>query len=144
EATAGTIGGCSIENGTLTIQSANIDPINASQITAGPLSVARLSSKSLTGGKIADETLDANKLADNAVINRTIGSSAVSYGKTSFQGTLDQVGTNKANIDTLFGYFSGAASFSSVLTGSLAINSHYLSLDTITIGGVSRKVVTWN
>jgi len=143
-ATAGTIGGCSIENGTLKIQSANIDSINASQITAGTLSVARIASKSLTGGKIADETLDANKLADSAVVNRTIGSSAVSYGKTSFQGTLDQVGTNKANIDTLFGYFSGAASFSSVLTGSLAINSHYLSLDTITIGGVSRKVVTWN
>ncbi len=144
EATAGTIGGCSIENGTLKIQSANIDSINAAQITAGTLSVARIASKSLTGGKIADETLDANKLADSAVVNRTIGSSAVSYGKTSFQGTLDQVGTNKANIDTLFGYFSGAASFSSVLTGSLAINSHYLSLETITIGGVSRKVVTWN
>ena len=143
-ATSGSIGGCSIESGTLKIQSANIDSINASQITAGTLSVARIASKSLTGGKIADETLDANKLADSAVVNRTIGSSAVSYGKTSFQGTLDQVGTNKSNIDTLFGYFSGAASFSSVLTGSLAINSHYLSLDTITIGGVSRKVVTWN
>ena len=39
--------------------------------------------------------------------------------------------------------FEGSASFSSVLTGSLAINWHYLGLETITIGGVNRKVVTW-
>ena len=72
-----------------------------------------------------------------------IGSSAVSYGKTSFQGTLDQVSTNQADIDTLYGYFTGAAQFSSVLAGSVAINGHYLGLETITIGGVNRKVVTW-
>ena len=143
-ATGGNIGGCRIENGVLQVANANITSLNADRITAGTLSVDRIATKSLTGGKIADETLSAGKLADSAVINRTIGSGAVSYGKTSFQGTLDQVGTNTANIDTLFGYFTGAASFSSVLTGSLAINSHYLSLETITIGGVSRKVVCWN
>ena len=112
-ATSGEIGGCTIEDGVLKVYNANIENLNAS------------------------------KIDDYAVVSRTIAGSAVSYGKTSFQSTLDQVGTNKANIDTLYGYFEGSASFSSVLTGSLAINWHYLGLETITIGGVNRKVVTW-
>ena len=132
-ANSGSIGGCTIENGVLKVANANIDNLNASKITAGTLDNAR----------IRDYSLGPNKIDDYAITNRTIDSQAVSYGKTSFQGTLDQVGTNKANIDTLYGYFEGSASFSSVLTGSLAINYHYLGLETITIGGVNRKVVTW-
>ncbi|MBO5570363.1 MAG: hypothetical protein J6A79_15730 [Clostridia bacterium] len=132
-ATSGNIGGCTIEDGVLKVANANIENLNASKITSGTLNNAR----------IMDYSLGSQKIDDYAITNRTIDSQAVSYGKTSFQGTLDQVGTNKANIDTLYGYFEGSASFSSVLTGSLAINYHYLGLETITIGGVNRKVVTW-
>ena len=132
-ATAGNIGGCTIQNGVLQVANANIENLSASKITSGTLDNAR----------IMDYSLGSQKIDDYAITNRTIDSQAVSYGKTSFQGTLDQVGTNKANIDTLYGYFEGSASFSSVLTGSLAINYHYLGLETITIGGVNRKVVTW-
>ena len=132
-ATSGNIGGCTIENGILKVANANIENLNASKITSGTLNNAR----------IMDYSLGSQKIDDYAITNRCIDSQAVSYGKTSFQGTLDQVGTNKANIDTLYGYFEGSASFSSVLTGSLAINYHYLGLETITIGGVNRKVVTW-
>lgn len=132
-ATSGEIGGCTIENGVLKVANANIDNLNASKITSGTLNENR----------IGDYSLTSSKIDDYAVVSRTIAGSAVSYGKTSFQSTLDQVGTNKANIDTLYGYFEGSASFSSVLTGSLAINYHYLGLETITIGGVNRKVVTW-
>ena len=133
DATSGTIGGCTIEDGVLKIYNANIENLNASKITAGTLNTNR----------IADYSLGSTKIDDGAAVNRVIGSSAVSYGKTSFQGTLDQVGTNKANIDTLYGYFEGSAQFSSLLAGSIALNYHYLGLDTITIGGVNRKVVTW-
>ena len=132
-ANSGSIGGCTIENGVLKVANANIDNLNASKITSGTLNNAR----------IMDYSLGSQKIDDYAITNRTIDSQAVSYGKTSFQGTLDQVGTNKANIDTLYVYFEGSASFSSVLTGSFAINYHYLGLETITIGGVNRKVVTW-
>ena len=132
-ATSGEIGGCTIQDGVLKVYNANIENLNASKITSGTLNNAR----------IMDYSLGSQKIDDYAITNRTIDSQAVSYGKTSFQGTLDQVGTNKANIDTLYGYFEGSASFSSVLTGSLAINWHYLGLETITIGGVNRKVVTW-
>jgi len=132
-AASGNIGGCTIEGGVLKVYNANIENLNASKITSG----------TLNSNRIGDYSLTSSKIDDYAVVSRTIAGSAVSYGKTSFQSTLDQVGTNKANIDTLYGYFEGSASFSSVLTGSLAINYHYLGLETITIGGVNRKVVTW-
>ena len=132
-AISGNIGGCTIEDGVLKVYNANIENLNASKITSG----------TLNSNRIGDYSLTSSKIDDYAVVSRTIAGSAVSYGKTSFQGTLDQVGTNKANIDTLYGYFEGSASFSSILTGSLAINWHYLGLETITIGGVNRKVVTW-
>ena len=132
-AASGNIGGCTIEDGVLKVYNANIENLNASKITSG----------TLNSNRIGDYSLTSSKIDDYAVVSRTIAGSAVSYGKTSFQSTLDQVGTNKANIDTLYGYFEGSASFSSVLTGSLAINWHYLGLETITIGGVNRKVVTW-
>ena len=132
-AASGNIGGCTIEDGVLKVYNANIENLNASKITSG----------TLNSNRIGDYSLTSSKIDDYAVVSRTIAGSAVSYGKTSFQSTLDQVGTNKANIDTLYGYFEGSASFSSVLTGSLAINWHYLGLETISIGGVNRKVVTW-
>jgi len=58
-ATAGNIGGCSIENGVLKIANANIENLNASKITAGTLSVDRIAEGSLTGGKLDDYTIDA-------------------------------------------------------------------------------------
>ena len=140
-ATAGEIGGCQIVNGVLTVSNANIDNINASKITAGTLNVGRIASKSLTGAKIADETLASGKLADGAAVNRVISNSAVSYAKTSFQGTLDQVGTNKANIDTIFGYFTGSANFSSLSAANFWLNGYRLNAGTSTPYG---NLVTWS
>ena len=142
-ATSGEIGGCSIVEGNLVIQNANIENINASKITAGTLSVARIGSKSITGAKLQDYTISSGKMSDGSAVNRVIGQQAVSYAKTSFQDTLDLVGVNKANIDTISGYFTGSANFNALLAISIALNGHQLSLETIPIGGVDRKVVCW-
>ena len=142
-ATAGSIGGCTIEDGALHIANANIDSINAAKITAGTLSVARIASKSITGAKIQDETLASTKMADGAAVNRVIGSQAVSYAKTSFQGTLDQVGTNKANIDTIYGYFTGSASFSALNATTFWLNGYQHSNATVPINGMNMNLVTW-
>ncbi len=144
-ATSGVIGGCSITDGSLVIQNANIENINASKITAGTLSVARLGSKSITGAKLQDYTLSSTKLSDGSAVNRVIGPQAVSYDKESaaVQAYLDQVPVNAANIDTIAGYFVGSANFNALLAVSIALNGHQLSLETIPIGGVDRKVVCW-
>ena len=143
-ATSGTIGGCSIENGTLKIANANIDNINAEKITAGYLSVARLEAKSITGAKLADTTIASGKIADGAAINRVIGSGAVTYGKTGFTSTLDQVGTNKSNIETLYGYFTGAANFNSLNASVFYINNRRISTATVTINGTSYHLCSWS
>ena len=100
-----------IENGTLHVANANIDNLNAGKITTGTLPTGRIGTSSITGAKIADYTLASTHMSDGSAVNRVIGENAVSYGKTSFQPTLDQVGTNTANIDTLYGYFTGSAHF---------------------------------
>ena len=143
-ATAGNIGGCSIENGVLKIANANIDNLNASKITAGTLSVDRIAEGSLTGGKLDDYTIEDNNLSSGSVINRTIGSGAVSYGKTSFQTTLDQVGTNKANIDVLYGYFTGYAHFSQMqVDTSFVYAGKTIGLVTNTVSGRTLQYLGW-
>ena len=59
-ATSGTIGGCSIVNGVLQVDAADIRHINAQYIDAGTLSVDRIANSSITGGengKIAQQTI---------------------------------------------------------------------------------------
>ena len=143
-ADAGCIGGCDIENGTLKIANANIENLNASKITAGTLNVDRIGTGSITGGKIADETIESYNLDDGSVVNRVIGSSAVSYGKTSFQTTLDQVGTNKANIDVLYGYFTGYAHFSQLeIDTAFYYGGKTVGLSSATISGRTLQYLGW-
>ena len=143
-ATAGSIGGCDIENGTLKIANANIENLNASKITAGTLNVDRIGTGSITGGKIADETIGSVNLDDGSVVNRVLGSSSVSYGKTSFQSTLDQVGTNKANIDVLYGYFTGYAHFSQLeIDTGFYYGGKTIGLSSATISGRTLQYLAW-
>ena len=64
DATSGTIGGCTIEDGVLKIYNANIENLNASKITAGTLNTNR----------IADYSLGSQKIDDYATTNRVIDS----------------------------------------------------------------------
>jgi hypothetical protein len=84
-ATAGNIGGCQIQNGTLHVANANIDNLNAGKITAGTLDTGRIGSSSITGAKIADYTLASTHMSDGSAVNRVIGNSAVSYTKPAFR-----------------------------------------------------------
>ncbi len=143
-ADAGCIGGCDIENGTLKIANANIENLNASKITAGTLNVDRIGTGSITGGKIADETIQSVNMDDGSVVNRVLGSSSVSYGKTSFQTTLDQVGTNKANIDVLYGYFTGYAHFSQLeIDTGFYYGGKTIGIATATISGRTLQYLGW-
>ncbi|MBQ3755883.1 MAG: hypothetical protein II873_02045 [Oscillospiraceae bacterium] len=78
------------------------------------------------------------------MVNRVIGSSAVSYGKTSFQTTLDQVGTNKANIDVLYGYFTGYAHFSQLeIDTAFYYGGKTVGLSSTTISGRTLQYLGW-
>ena len=143
-ATAGNIGGCTIENGTLHVANANIDNLNAGKITTGTLPTGRIGTSSITGAKIADYTLASTHMSDGSAVNRVIGENAVSYGKTSFQPTLDQVGTNTANIDTLYGYFTGSAHFQNCqIDGVFIFGGKYIGTTQKTIDGRTLYYLEW-
>ena len=85
---------------------------NAKWITAGYLNVDRIEAK----------TIKTEKLDDGSVTNPKIGSSAVSYGKTSFTGTLDQVGTNKSDIAALKSINAQFIDGNTINAGAMVIN----------------------
>lgn len=63
-----------------------------------------------------------------------IGSGTVSYGNVGFQGTLDQVGVNKSNIETIQGYFVGSASFNRLDANNIWLGGRHLTYGSIKDG----------
>lgn len=105
-ATSGTIGGCEIDaNGHLQVGSANIREINADRITVGTLSAERIQDLSIQSNKLANGAVTAPKIGSYAVTGGAISGGAVSPVKTSFSGTLSQVGVNQSDIAAIKGYF---------------------------------------
>jgi hypothetical protein len=83
-------------------------------------------------------------MSDGSAVNRVIGENAVSYGKTSFQPTLDQVGTNTANIDTLYGYFTGSAHFQNCqIDGVFIFGGKYIGTTQKTVDGRTLYYLEW-
>lgn len=81
------------------------------------------------GGGLTNYSIGSNAMGDGSIINRTIGGSAVSYGKVDFTGTLDQVGVNKSNIEAMNGYFTGSATFSNLKANVIWLDNKYLYFD---------------
>lgn len=105
-ATSGTIGGCEIDaNGHLQVGSANIREINADRITVGTLSAERIQDLSIQSTKLANGAVTAPKIGSYAVTGGAISGGAVSPVKTSFSGTLSQVGVNQSDIAAIKSYF---------------------------------------
>lgn len=79
----------------------------AKYIAAGTIVADKIGNGAVTEPKIAGEAVTTPKLGSLAVTNDKIGGGAVSYGKTSFTGTLDQVGINKSDIAAINALFVG-------------------------------------
>lgn len=112
-ATSGEIGGATIENGVLTVDTVNIKngAVKTDKIGTGAVTTGKIGAGQVTGGS-----------------NGNIASGTVSYGNVGFQGTLDQVGVNKSNIEALQnGYFN-------------MINATQVSCTTLIAGGYIYRV----
>ena len=116
----------------------NYGTFNAGGLTDGTIGYTKYGQYSITSGAISGQ----------AIINRTIGDNAVSYGKVDFQSTLSQVGTNASNISSLQGDMASKRSISNCNFDNLYLLKegyyHSLYADYITIGGTQRKMVFWN
>lgn len=127
--------------------------LGADFTNGGTLYADNLQVTNINGENILEKTLGNAPMKDGAVIERVlgggsvtngkIGSAAVSYGKTSFTGTLDQVGVNQANIATINGYITGSASFSNLRASNFFLNGKQHNNNTVTINGLNFQLVTW-
>lgn len=95
----------------------------------GTFNAAGLTDGSIGSLKYGSESIGSGAIGGLAVTNGKIGNSAVSYGKTSFTGTLDQVGTNKSNIEAMYGYFTGSATFSNLKASVIWLDGKSLYFD---------------
>lgn len=100
-ATEGKIGDCVIRDGKLEIPSAKITNISADNITVGFLDVARIAPHSLGQNQLGENSVANYQLGTDAVQGYNIYGGAVSPVKTSFGGTLNQVGINQSDISAI-------------------------------------------
>lgn len=95
----------------------------------GTFNAGGLTDGTIGSAKYGEYSIGSVSIGDNAVVNRTIGGSAVSYGKVDFTGTLDQVGVNKSNIEAMNGYFTGSATFSNLKASVIWLSGKSLYFD---------------
>ena len=95
----------------------------------GTFNASGLSDGTIGSSKYGSESIGSGAIGGGAVINSKIGNSAVSYGKVDFTGTLDQVGTNKSNIEAMYGYFTGSATFSNLKASVIWLDGKALYFD---------------
>lgn len=117
---AGTVRANSIAVGTITI--------GGTTYNAGYVSGSQIGSGTITGGS-----------GGNISYGGSGSASGVAYGNTSFTGTLNQVGVNKSNIETLYGYFTGSASFTGLHADYIQLGSNTLYCDYLN----NTPVVKW-
>lgn len=94
---------------------------------SGTFNAAGLSDWSIGSNKFSGGSVDESALGWGAVTNGKIGNSAVSYGKVDFTSTLDQVGINASNINSLSARIASveAGYFNSISTNSIAFQDYY-------------------
>lgn len=81
----------------------------------------------LYGG--SNGTVHADALTDKSIGTSKYGGGSVTYGKTAFTGTLDQVGINKSDIAAMYGYFTGSATFSNLKASVIWLGGKSLYFD---------------
>lgn len=101
---AGTVRANSIATGTITV--------GGTTFNAGYVTGSQIGTGTITGGS-----------------GGNIGSGTVSYGNVGFTGTLDQVGVNKSNIEAMYGYFTGSATFSNLKASVIWLGDKSLYFD---------------
>lgn len=145
-ATAGTIGGCSIADGVLQIANANITALNveklngqivSNQIANSAVTPAKIqdydannpTTTGITAAKIRPLAIGRTRISNTAINGDKIDTGAVSYSKTSFTGTLDQVGTNKSNIEAINTLFTSTLNTNNLTVGSnFTFRNHQIQL----------------
>lgn len=95
-ATAGTIGGCAITNGALSVDNAHIASLDAGKINTGTISADRIGANSITAGKLNVSTLSA--------ISSNLGT--ITGGSISIGGYFSVSSSGLAQLSNSVGYLT--------------------------------------
>ena len=99
-----------LKNGAATKEKIADDAIDENKIEDGAVTEPKVKPLAITVSRIANGAVQTVKIADNAVITDKILAKAVTYAKSAYQGTLDQVGINQADIAAINALFVNSLS----------------------------------
>lgn len=106
--------------GNLTANSGNfLGSVRASSIQYGG------ENGTFSGDGLSNYSISSLKYGSESVLNSAIGGGAVSYSKTSFTGTLDQVGINESNIEAIETMFATTLYSNDISTRSLSVSDDF-------------------
>ena len=131
-----TVDGVKLYDGTITGTKISDSTITGTKISNSTITGSKIDSYTITGGyggNLAASTIVGGNVESYTITGGTGGNLSaytVEYGNTGFTGTLDQVGTNKSNIEAINGYFTGTANFNYAII-------RVLQASAVTLGGHS-------
>lgn len=98
--------------------------VRANQIETGTITIGGTTYNAgyVTGSQIGTSTITGGS-------GGNIAGTTVTSGNTTFSSTLNQVGTNKANIEAIQGYFTGTASFNQLHADYIQYGANTLYCD---------------
>lgn len=112
----GSVGSSKIAGGAVTNEKIKDNAVTESKVQNSAISVY----------KIKDGAVVTEKIKDDAVITDKILNQAVTYAKSRYQGTLDQVGVNKADIAAINALFVDILSANNIIaTGDIKAQAFY-------------------
>lgn len=82
--------------------------VEENKIAAAAVTNTKIAGLAVSKAKIADGAVEEDKIGALAVTTGKIAGAAVTYAKAAFTGTLDQVGVNKSNIESIQAMFTGS------------------------------------
>lgn len=134
---SGSVGGGTIKNSGVSSYHLSNGSVTNSKIGGGAVSSEKIQDEAITEPKvkplaitvsrIANGAIQTTKIQDGAVITDKILDKAVSYAKSKYQGTLDQVDINAADIAAINNIFAGSVWADWIKVGGLTANHATIS-----------------
>ena len=128
----GSVGGSAIKNsgvssyhlagGSVTSSKIANKAVKETNIDDGAVTEPKVKPLAITVSRIANGAVQTEKIQDNAVITNKILAKAVTYAKSAYQGTLDQVDINAADIAAINNLFIGSGTATWFRAESLSAN----------------------
>lgn len=138
-----------LKNGAATSSKIADNAVTEDKIKDEAVSTNKVKPLAITVSRIGNGAVQTSKIENGAVITDKLLNRAVTYAKSAYQGTLDQVDINRADIAAINALFAGTIDCNGLVVHHfLQVGALHFSYDTITYMGSdenphSANVWTW-